>query len=68
VQRKAKKIFSEGNLYNTEEQILGMKNPTEDGLYRWKQEVLKQLYSKLKRKTIPNIQPLKDSVFGETLK
>lgn len=66
--KRKRNNISEGNLYNIEDQIVGRQNPTEYGLARWKQEVLKQLYGQLQRQNIPNIDEVLKSVFGETLK
>jgi hypothetical protein len=60
-------MFSEGNLYNVEDEFGKNTNASDIGLDRWKQEVIKQLRDNLSRQNIPNIEEIVSKVFGHTL-
>ena len=62
------KKISEGNLYNTEEEITHQyPDATEDGLENWREEVKKELMQKLISGNLKNIEPIITQVFGDSL-
>ena len=59
--------LKEGNFYNIEDEISHSQNPSEEGIERWKNEVIKQLYKSLKNSN--NVVELTGpNVFSSVLK
>jgi len=59
--------LKEGNFYNIEDEISHSQNPSEEGIERWKKEVIKQLYKSLKNSNNADIQNLIKNTFGNIL-